>query len=271
KNTVKNILNTPFAYFSLLVVCTTFLFFTIPQSKRGVYLLPSYPFLAYLFAKAWFATKEIAQKVYRKYFNLLFFIIFTAAVLACLIFPLASLFWTANLINNSQFKFITQFATAFFFTKTVLSIPLLTALIALGWAGMFVKEIAHKRQIFVYTIISLYVLILTAGLPTASALLTPKHFVKRIHYLTSKEKKLYSFKNSFYAASFYLNKDIYPISFEKNLPKISFLVLTFQENLSKLQSKYSFYEVKGLAKSTNFVRKIGKKLLLVRLSYGKKR
>ena len=69
----------PVDLFALTSIVATFIFYCIPQSKRSVYLMPIYPFIAYFLAKYLFYLVKKRSKVIKVYGSIL-------AVLSLLLF-----------------------------------------------------------------------------------------------------------------------------------------------------------------------------------------
>lgn len=55
--------------YSLLAICLVFLFYTLPSSKRSVYLMPAYPFIAWFAARYFIFLSAIGKRASIKLFN----------------------------------------------------------------------------------------------------------------------------------------------------------------------------------------------------------
>ncbi len=61
----------PVDLFSFTSIVVIFVFYCIPQSKRSVYLMPIYPFIAYFLAKYLFYLVKKQSKVIKVYGSIL--------------------------------------------------------------------------------------------------------------------------------------------------------------------------------------------------------
>ncbi|MDE6415651.1 MAG: hypothetical protein K2K68_01315, partial [Duncaniella sp.] len=82
-DTLKNL--QPVSLLSLVVVVVTLIFYTIPASKRSVYLLPLYPFLSYFTALMLIVTAERSRRITSIYSGLLAFLAILAAVVTVIL------------------------------------------------------------------------------------------------------------------------------------------------------------------------------------------
>ena len=95
KSAVKN--TDPIRLFTFLAFAVIFVFYCIPKSKRSVYLLPIYPFLAFFLAEYMLYLLKKHQKVWRAFG--IFLSILTGLVL--IIFIVLKSGWVLPYLTNS--------------------------------------------------------------------------------------------------------------------------------------------------------------------------
>lgn len=82
--------------FSLTAIVVIFLFYCFPQSKRSVYLMPIYPFIAYFLAKYSFYLVRNGAKAVKIYGGIL--------ATVCILLPIVLITLKLNLIPDSIFE-----------------------------------------------------------------------------------------------------------------------------------------------------------------------
>lgn len=210
--------------FSLLSAAGIVLFFCIPSSKRSVYLLPAYPFVA-IVAALWLTRwEEKAGGVLR--------VISAVALGLCVLLPLAAV---ALLVLPESFSvpwFPGSFALAVGPVK-----------VALVVAGLFVARKlcapapSEKLALrFVACAALAGVTVVDAGMLRVS----PKEWLASREFAEAvkpeERERFYSFGSEAYAASFYLKKPFFGA--EKSMPTGS-VVFVERKNLEKFRAEVS--------------------------------
>ena len=215
--------------FSLIAVLSIILFFCIPSSKRGIYLLPAYPFIAFLAAssvQAWLPKSE----------RLLRWLYVTMSVLTALIL-LGIAFILLVPFSSDTIRFTGSLQE----TLTPFKIGIIICSVgALLWMLRGVKSVAGGTAIsrlaasIITIVVVAYLLLVDPGTYQISptAWLSSTQFLEAVR--PTQRERFYSFGSEAYSASFYLRKPFYMA--DKSLPAGS-VVFIEAKNLDKFRQE----------------------------------
>lgn len=203
--------------FSSLSAFLIFLFFSIPSSKRGEYLLPSYPFFAILISVLPFSTSMLFRRTIRYG---AFFYCFAGALISVLgtiaVFYGKPILAYASL-DSGRGAWLSAIEIGRYLLTNDGVISLLTVLGFALVALHLLKNISESPRLYGATAVTALIVSLNAlvqgsvGTPLAQAV-TPKQWARHDlkTYLSKNSKPndwFYSYGSELYALSFYLNRD----------------------------------------------------------------
>lgn len=238
----------PLQLFTWVVILFIFIFYCIPKSKRSVYLLPIYPFMAVLIAEYLLALVQRGAKVFKVSANLF--------ASLCLILTAVFMVVRFGLVPDSVFGSGRHAAENVAFLhaleETALSIPkwclVVLPLIAALCTWMSVAKRSGAYSLL-YSIagcmLCLFVSLDAVYQPTVLAVKSDKHLVRQIREQVP-QGTVYSYADmSFYGANFYMNDQMR--HFEKDLPSgEGYVVLPEKKKDSLFEEfgdKYEFEEI----------------------------
>ena len=215
--------------FSLIAVLSIILFFCIPSSKRGIYLLPAYPFIAFLAAssvQAWLPKSE----------RLLRWLYVTMSVLTALIL-LGIAFILLVPFSSDTIRFTGSLQETLAPFKIGIIICSVGALL---WMLRGVKSVAGGTAIsrLAASIITIVVVAYLLLVDPGEYQISPKAWLSSTQFLEAvrptQRERFYSFGSEAYSASFYLRKPFYMA--DKTLPAGS-VVFIEAKNLDKFKQE----------------------------------
>lgn len=253
RDTVRSIrekfLNDKFFRFSIFVICGVFTFYAVPDSKRSTYLLPLYPFVAYIFSVKIAELGESNSRVI-SIASRICISVFFAILLVCI--GIAAPWGSLDVFppfKNYLRDYPIHFASG------------LAVVIALGYQAIRGKH--GRLESLGISLLSLLLLIQVYIAPSVANSLSYRPFSEQIRPIVAANSRIFSFGDEFYGISFYLDKDFYILS-DKEQIKNGDVVVLYESNLSKLSEKLSGrFNITELSRSTSDVVKKGKKCLLV--------
>lgn len=209
----------PLQLFTWVVILFIFIFYCIPKSKRSVYLLPIYPFMAVLIAEYLLALVQRGAKVFKIsahiFASLCLILTVTFIVVRLGLIP-DSLFGTGrHAAENVSFMHALEAVSLSIPKWCLVVLPLIAAVCT--WMGVAKRVGAYS---LLYSIAGC-MLCLFASLdgvyqPTVLAVKSDKHLVNQIREYVP-QGTVYSYDGmSFYCANFYMNDQMR--HFEKDLP-----------------------------------------------------
>ena len=219
----------PLQRFSFLSASCIFLFFCIPSSKRSVYLLPAYPFIAILAAESaevWgLSCKRLLAALSR------ILVVFAGVV------AIGAVVVVAFPITPELVRFRESFVAVVTTRKVMLVLGLVVALRV--WGRDTVREL--QRSPVSQLGISLWLTVVICSFLVVDPLcyqLSPKGWLLQPSVMDSlqlsKHEKLYSFGSEQYGMSFYLKKPFFGAS--RGIP-VGSLVFVEQRNIERLKSE----------------------------------
>ncbi len=224
----------PFCLFCSIAVVAVIVFFSIPSSKRGVYLLPLYPFAAALLGIFIVNRGAALDRSFRLAAQILAWLVLaiSASVLALKVFSGSlhskspDIRFALDVLGNLQ---VSSFGS---------SAILLLLVIGLALANLRSKLAARfpSFECFVGLVFALLLAADSALFPPFCQALSSKNFALALQQRLSSSDQLYSFQNEFYGLSFDLHRRIDRL--EESAPQAG-VVFVYQEDLAALKQKLS--------------------------------
>ena len=223
--------------FSLLSIVVIFVFYCIPKSKRSVYILPIYPFIAYFLAEYMFFLLKQRHRIWR------IFSIFIAIVGALLLAVLILI--KSGIVNNFQNALpddINHYIVALSESWNIVSIVAAIAIVFLIYDIYKSKRYLTYNNRYIYSVIALFFGIqLMLDVSTLPAILNAKSmkpFADKV-IATVPEGKIYSYVSTpmmhFFIINFYAQDRV--VEFEKEMPDHGQL-LVGEKDYVYIQEKY---------------------------------
>ncbi len=259
-----------FTKFSWIVLSAFLVFFAIPGSKRSVYLLPAYPFVAFLLSSviaAWEAPRQWSSRLLGA-LGVLVATVFCAAGWLRDVIP--SMIESERARNHAIFYL--DIGHRFFadIHPIVLSCCLfatLISLVVLGRGSLPWIERKGDSALCWPSLASLWIVMLFIGnsiiFPVVANSLSSRSFAQVLVSQIPASEKLYSFGTAFYGLSFYMNRRI------EYLGKVALprgeerLVLVSLDDQKLLQA--AGYEGKELMRSSSPLTKPGDYVVLMKV------
>ena len=240
----------PVQLFTWLAILVIFVFYCIPKSKRSVYLLPIYPFMAVLIAEYLFA---LATQHKEKMFKVCAWIFAGLSLLLTATFAAVRLGWIPDSVWGTGRHAAENVAFMHALEETALSVPqwLLVALpvvAACCLLHMVVKQKAGSHALL-YGIagcmLCLFVALDGVYQPVTLQVKSDKHLAERVKSYVP-QGPVYSFTGtSFYSVNFYLDNRMRHIEKERPVSEAYLLVPVRHEEdmLQALGQDYSLKKV----------------------------
>ena len=253
---------TQFAWVASLVFIV---FFSIPEGKRSVYLLPIYPFLtlgvATLLTSSCYVNWKATRWVIKSFSGLMLLIgviLITAPLWLSQVMAVEGIRSSRGLFQNLEM--LQGMAAASGFTELLM----LGIFVAVALVGVLVGERSYTRYFGVPIIFgALLICVQGAVLAPAARQLSGKSFVPELLEKVPSAATLYSVWNEFYGLSFYLHREIKSLS---AAPEVGDFVLLYERNLSRLPEQLASGTIaEQLAISPNAIDKPGQRVVLVRI------
>ncbi|MBX7138504.1 MAG: glycosyltransferase family 39 protein [Oligoflexia bacterium] len=250
---------TRFALMASLVIIT---FFCIPSSKRSVYLLPAYPFFAYLTAKL------LLQIEARKPYLWRIFAISLASLSLLIVLILVSgrglaAIWPSSSASND---FVANALANFpgslsFFSVLLLLVPVIAALLVL----LEVRRPRWKKSVLLLSGIQLFSLLWSLNAVIVGGFtnqLSVRPEMEAIEAAVRDSPRLYSFRYEFYAASFYLKRRIDRLT---SAPPPGSTVFLMERDLAEFEHQYGTAG-RRIFRSSSSIERPGARLMLIKIS-----
>lgn len=239
----------PVQLFTWLVILIIFVFYCIPKSKRSVYLLPIYPFMAVLMADYLLALVQKGARTFR-----ICAVVFAAlGLLLTLAFVVVRLGWVPDSLFGSGRHAAENVAFVHALEEEAFSLSrwLLVSLPVVAAACMLrmVTRRADARSLL-YGIagcmLCLFVALDSVYQPTVLAVKSDKHLAERVNAYVP-EGCVYSYsKMSFYGVNFYLNDRMRHIEKERPVTGEGYLLVPEKEEeemLAELSQTYRLEKI----------------------------
>jgi 4-amino-4-deoxy-L-arabinose transferase-like glycosyltransferase len=245
----------PLTQYAVLVVIVYLVFFSIPSSKRSVYLLPMYPFLALLLAPALEYCLVVHATFMRRYAKVLGTLLLVASIAS-----IGLLGYPEELKLGSRFAAL-QLIYADVYSLFSLQILGVLGLLLFWWAG-------RQQGLRLFGgFAALWILAIAWGDGQLAGRyareLAPLRYAEEFRRLEL-SNDLFSYGNEFYALSFYLKRRISRIA--EGQPNQEALLFVFEHNLDEFKEKYPRYKVQEVQRSLTAVQSAGRILLTLRIT-----
>lgn len=239
----------PVQLFTWLVILIIFVFYCIPKSKRSVYLLPIYPFMAVLIAEYLLALVQKGARVFR-----ICAIIFASlGLLLTLVFVVVRLGLVPDGVFGSGRHAAENVAFMHALEDVALSVPkwLLVALpvvAAVCTLRMVIKRADSRSLLYGIAgcMLCLFVSLDSVYQPTVLAVKSDKHLAERVNTYVP-EGVVYSYsKMSFYGVNFYLKDRMRHIEKERPSSEEGYLLVPVKEEenmLGELEQTYHLEKI----------------------------
>ncbi|WP_455665630.1 ArnT family glycosyltransferase [Phocaeicola sp.] len=235
--------------FSLLSIVLIFVFYCIPKSKRSVYLLPIYPFIAYFLAEYIMYLVRIGSKAIKIYGGFLsiagMLLLVTFLAVKCGLVP-DSIFHGRHAAQNILYLNALENVSLSFVHLLLITLPLFAA----AYFFWMLKEKASGLRIIYGAIIVTFVIFMSLDgvyQPTILNVKSDKDLAKDIRQIVP-EGKIYSYVSiemlRFYVVNFYNNDRV--DLFERVMPEEGYLLVgagDFDEFKPRHENEYTFKEV----------------------------
>lgn len=235
--------------FSLLSIVIIFVFYCIPKSKRSVYLLPIYPFIAYFIAEYLIYLVHKGSKAIKIYGSVLSVLaIALLGIFLAVRFGMIpeSIFHGKHAAENISFMNSLRETSLNIVQIIIVSLPLLGAIY---FFRTFRERSGSMNALYavLFTTLSIYISLDAVYQPTILNTKSDKNIANEIRNIASGEK-IYSHVESdmlrFYTINFYHNDQIK--TFESKQPETGYLLVgknDFAQFHPKYDSTYTFKEV----------------------------
>jgi 4-amino-4-deoxy-L-arabinose transferase-like glycosyltransferase len=207
------------------------LFFCIPSSKRGVYLLPAYPWYALLVSTL--VIHNVPGRVSR------YFVITSAALFSVL--GVAGIGVATGITSLEVFLSSARFTKVLPYYRELLSGMYYGALWfwSIAACGIAVYAYGKRATRYAPVLVTLFgALFVNVGLlvPLNNAV-SPQQFAQETIATLPPDKKLFSFATEFYGVAFYSHRQIYRTELFEAHP--GDLILVYDDDLEKLKKRYN--------------------------------
>jgi 4-amino-4-deoxy-L-arabinose transferase-like glycosyltransferase len=246
----------PMLQYMAIYVLVFLIFYSLPSSKRGVYLLPAYPAICLLAAEWFNRTSEENLHAFRRALKigLAFFVLAYSGLLTVTWMHMEKFLPSGELASLGL-----AIRDLSLFSQLLLLLPPATAL----WAIQRIGNEDIRRRLAPLATCALTGILLPLNLTLIPALanaLSPRDFADKAASILPADVKLYSFKYEFYPISFYLERSIQRAEIER--PGPGSYIFLFEKELEKLKTMTET-EVLVVARSTDPILKNGQHALLV--------
>ncbi|RIL09159.1 MAG: hypothetical protein DCC75_07195 [Proteobacteria bacterium] len=266
KNLVSRFLALPpYERLFIMAIAAFLAFFSIPSGKRGVYLLPVYPFIAYFAAKLALALSDRKTALLTGLCRASGILV----ILVCALAALASL--RPDLLHavlepkaQIQFEFYQGLITGLFSNFMLLQTGLAALPFALALVLLFVRK-KYCGQAFLAMYASFALILNLHFLPRLANEISPKGAAAWVNATIPKSEQLYSFGYEFYGLSFYAERKIMRLEESQDSATAVILYENDLEELAERLGENSLtYEVVG--RSPQAVDKPFSQVVLVRVT-----
>lgn len=234
----------PIQLFTWLVILIIFIFYCIPKSKRSVYLLPIYPFMAVLIAEYLLALAQRGAKVFKisaiifASLGLLLTLVFITV--RCGLIPDSLLGSGRHAAENLSFIHALEEVALSIPKWFLVALPVIASVCTLR---MVIKRTGAYSLLYGIAGCMLCLFVSLDGIyqPTVLAVKSDKHLAEQVNKYVP-EGAVYSFsEKSFYCANYYLNDRMRHIEVEQ--PAEGYLLVPEQEEEKMLRELGETYQL----------------------------
>lgn len=262
-----------FFKFSLIIIAVYVGFFSIPEGKRSVYLLPVYPFIVYCLCK--FYSKFSALELSRFRTGLRFLCMFVL-----LIFCVSAFLLCCPLDLLTSFLKPKHHEQVFIFSRMAQEV--MTQISVLGFIGiaflliLSLHTFRNESEIdlrsllgrFVIFVFVLEILLQGVVLRNSANMLSGRVFAEDLKSKIASQESVYSYGYEFYCLSFYLEKTVHRLHQES--PPDGGIALVFEDKLEQLRQILGPNATLSIiSKSSNSIEELGKTVLAVAFNRSK--
>ncbi len=234
KNLWNNVLSMEKIYlFSLVAAVTIFIFYSIPISKRSVYIMPAYPFIAVFMARYFLYLTEYKNKITKIFSGVIWLLGFVVAIIVFLtvvthlVEPTQLFGFIKSQRTMSDIVLIWDNIKSANLLNVLLFFILLTALYTLS---IHLRKKNNLKILYsaVYLYFVTFLIIDAIFIPAFKNATSVKPFAEEVKAFTEKSDKIYVLNNlkeyrNMYGMNFYLNNNFK--NFEKELPESGFFLV----------------------------------------------
>lgn len=236
----------PVQLFTWLVILIIFIFYCIPKSKRSVYLLPIYPFMAVLIAEYLLALVQRGAKVF-KICAIVFAslgVLITVVFLAVRMGLIPDSVWGSgrHAAENLAFMHALEVVDLSVAKWLLVALPLIAAICTFR---MVTKHADTRSLLYGIAGCMLCLFVALDGVyqPTVLAVKSDKHLAERVDTYVP-EGSIYSYSNmSFYGVNFYLNDRMRHIEKERPATGEGYLLVPEKEEEAMLNELGGTYHL----------------------------
>ena len=247
----------PLSSFALLVAVAYLCFFSIPSSKRSVYLLPAYPFIGLLLAQVLHTALQQERKLFLVTSRFLGWLLCAAAIGMIGVVGFPAQYSEHELVQRIQ-QLFGDSRSMFLLQLFAVSGLLLVAwsrkqnVQRVFWAGAFLWMAALGLGDSVFT-------------GRYAQALSPRGFAFQFNPPKGGEV-LYSFRQEFYSLSFYLQQIMYRL--EDSVPATGGIIFLFDSDIPELYKAYPQLRFKEISRSETDLIRFGRKLVVLEIENG---
>lgn len=248
-----------FKKYSLIVIFVTLCFYSIPEGKRSVYVLASYPFISVFLASY---LLQLQSRGHRLLGNIV--IGLTLSLLLVLISGFGFIFLAPLLTSDPKLLFFAEiYRKGLEGLSLVQSLLLLSPILTGAW--IILKWSQSYRRSFIpfafYFFYSWFLSISAVFSPIYGNATSSFGFAAAINREFGEETQLYSFNYEFYGISFYADRDIFSKDEDFNLGDT---VILYESDLQELRDRWGG-EVETLLRSQRSIERPLQYVIVVRL------
>ena len=250
---------------SLLTILIVLAFFSIPESKRSVYLLPLYPFAVFLITRFFLADPKLTKLLQRTIYTIAGILFIIIVALLC-----GTILYQQELLPSPTAKLLPLFK--------IINIQLLApALLATIAALFFLKRrissyLTNQSESGTALLISqLSFLIILVGINYGLILpysqnLTGKYFAAEISEQISAQNDWHYFEVDPYALTVYLPTTGHQLELKKHPAKLGDLIVTSEQGFEKLKLLFKKFKLQELRRSEQMFLKKNTRLILLEVT-----
>lgn len=260
--------------FSLIAIVCILFFYSIPSSKRSVYLMPAYPFIALFLAQYVIYITEYKTKVTRVFAAFLASV--TAVALIAAILTITGIINPVNIAGNytqnTQVLAQVELVSNALAHPSILTISLLLVLFAtLGTVYYQMSKKINIKILYATIALAFSINLITDGIVMKSIRegMSCKSFASRLkkEYPVSNQNvfvmnNLLKYQN-IYGLNFYMGNNFH--NFEEELPENGFFIVA-EKDLDIVQQNYPAYSFTVLTSSDNDLNEVEQRILFTQFT-----
>jgi hypothetical protein len=201
--------------FSLIVVFVTLGFYSIPEGKRSVYILPVYPFISFWLARVFiYFSKTQKSNLYQNFTYA--FTGFSLAIFLCLIFfVLSPHFFIYRIAGLVDFELMLNLYSSLhsYFTSSwlVITTAIVFSFLFLVFCAYVFNRVTRENALLwlLSSVFIVFNFVQVFIVPAVVNPVSPKVFAKQLMKQFPDQDHFISFKQEFYGLSFYTERRFY--------------------------------------------------------------